>query len=147
MANLYLVISLTQSGSLQFIEKYMNKNCIAISFICYSFQKERFISKINNIYKSSLQSFYKTINNNLKKGKTVFITGRILLENKQRKELLKNITAEYKKVYAIYIKSPIEGLVKEYQIFKFDLPKLNEDFYGIYTYDVIKQKLTYKGTL
>lgn len=147
MANLYLVISLTQSGSLQFIEKYMNKNCIEISFIRYSFQKERFIPKINNIYKSSLQSFYETINNNLKKGKTVFITGRILLENKQRKELLKNITAEYKKVYAIYIKSPIESLVKEYQIFKFDLPKLNEDFYGIYTYDVIKQKLTYKGTL
>lgn len=146
MANLYLVISLTQSGSSQFIKKYMNKNCIEISFIRYSFQK-RFMSKTNNIYKSSLQSFYKTINNNLKKGKTVFITGSNLLENKQRKELLKNIAAEYKKVYAIYIKQPLESLVREYQICKLDLPKLNENFYGIYTYDIIEQKLTYQGTL
>lgn len=70
-----------------------------------------------------------------------------MLENKQRKELLKNIVAEYKKVYAIYIKSPLESLVKEYQIFKFDLPKLHENFYGIYTYDTVTKKLFYQGTL
>lgn len=146
MANLYLVISLTHSDSSQFIKKYMNKNCIEISFIRYFFQK-RFISKTNNIYQSSLQSFYKTINDNLKKGKTVFITGSNLLESKQRKELLKNIITEYKKVYAIYIKSPLESLVKEYQIFKFELPKLHENFYGIYTYDTVTKKLSYQGTL
>ena len=32
MANLYLVIGLPCSGRTDFIKKYMNKNCIAISF-------------------------------------------------------------------------------------------------------------------
>ena len=32
MANLYLVIGLPYSGRTNFVKKYMNKDCIAISF-------------------------------------------------------------------------------------------------------------------
>ena len=163
MANLYLVIGLPCSGRTDFIKKYMNKNCIAISF-------QYFRRKYNSL--KAFDLFVKKINDNLKINKTVFIYDINLFTAKKREEFLKNITVEYKKTYAIYIKTPIEYCIRknnqleqkqEQEILQkrnylpeflmmflyryFEPPKLYENFYGIYTYDTITKILSYQGTL
>ena len=164
MANLYLVIGLPYSGRTNFVKKYMNKDCIAISF-------QYFIKKYN--FLKAFNFFIKKINDNLKNNKTVFIYDINLFTTKKREEFLKNITAEYKKTYVIYIKTPIEYCIRKNNQLKqkqeqqgtlqkrsylpefmmmflyryFEPPKLYENFYGIYTYDTITKKFSYQGTL
>ena len=164
MANLYLVIGVPCSGKSTFLKKYVNKNCVIVSFDDIKTKivgnKKLFFNSKET--KKVFDIFYKTINDNLQKNKTVFVESNILTFN-LRKEILKNITAEYKKLFAVYIKTPFKFcsirnknrselkrfpeyfMLNVYKIF--DPPQLYEGFYGIYTYDTITKKFSYQGTL